>query len=89
MFVELRSVEAANDGPYGGDRGGDFLDDGGRTLMDGVYVLRVVTNDVVWDIEWFVIVVVVVGVVVVVVVEVREWGGCVWVGGCCGGYAVE
>lgn len=33
VFVRLRVVEASNDGPHGGDRGGDLLDHGGATLV--------------------------------------------------------
>lgn len=33
VFVSLRVVEAANDGPYGRDWSGDLLDYGGATLV--------------------------------------------------------
>ncbi|CAJ2670845.1 unnamed protein product [Trifolium pratense] len=33
VFVGLWIVEATDDGPDGGDRSGDFLDDGGATLV--------------------------------------------------------
>lgn len=46
VFVCLRVVEAADDGPHGGDGGGDLLRDGGAALVgaDGVVV---VASDVV------------------------------------------
>lgn len=43
VFVSLRVVEAADDGPYGGDRGGDLLYDGGATLV-GTHLVRVETS---------------------------------------------
>lgn len=48
VLVSLRLVEAADDGPDGGDGGGDVLDDGGAALVgaDGV---GVVASDVVRD----------------------------------------
>ena len=33
VLVGLRIVKAADDGPYGGDRDDDLLDDGGTTLI--------------------------------------------------------
>lgn len=50
VFVCLRVIEAANDGPYGGDGGGDGLVDGGGALVwsDGV---GVVVEEMIWDVD--------------------------------------
>lgn len=48
VFVGLGIVEAADDGPDGGDRGGDLLDDGGAALVWGDSV-GVVASDGVGD----------------------------------------
>lgn len=48
VFVCLWVVEPANNGPNGGDGGGDVLDHGGATLV-GAHLVCVVDGDGVGD----------------------------------------
>uniref|UniRef100_A0A0A0L1E3 Uncharacterized protein n=1 Tax=Cucumis sativus TaxID=3659 RepID=A0A0A0L1E3_CUCSA len=46
VLVRLRVVEAADDGPHGGDRGIDLLNDGGAALVHGNSVVVVTRHRV-------------------------------------------
>lgn len=48
VFVCLWVVEATNDGPNGGDGGGDLLDHGGANLVRA-HLVVVIESDGSWD----------------------------------------